>query len=526
MILPRLRGVVLTGVVALLLSGCGLFASDEPDGSAPEPALSPSPVETSGSATPSPGPGLQRFYTQRLTWKKCRDHDECSELLVPLDYTLPQGRTIRLSLLRVPAARPDSRIGSLVVNPGGPGVSGVDYAASADGAFGAELLSAFDIVGFDPRGVGASTPLECVGTGQLDDLVASDPDPDTPAEVRESDRLLSDLGSACVAHDRALVRHMSTVEVDRDLDILRAALGDRKLFFLGASYGTFIGAKYADLFPKRVGRMVLDGALDPALETRKLNLVQARAFEVALRAYVGHCVDAGQCFLGDSLEAGTRRIREFLDSVEESPLPGLGSRTLQSGTAVLGIWLPLYNKDYWGLLDQALKSAFGGSGAALLSLADAYLSRGPNGYLNNQITAQLAVNCLDHDDAVPSAKVEKLIPRFEKVSATFGAVFAYGMSACASWPVHTGTKAAPVEARGAPPILVVGTTRDPATPLAWARSLAEPARLGRAGQSGRRRAHRVPRRQLVRRHGGGVLSRVRQGPSCGCRLLMEGVENG
>jgi pimeloyl-ACP methyl ester carboxylesterase len=436
--------------------------------------LTPSPIGSSSpEASVTPEPSLSRFYDQRLTWKKCRDTDECSRLTVPLDYAHPDGRTIRLSLLKMPARDARHRIGSLVVNPGGPGASGVDYAARGASSFGPELLSSFDIVGFDPRGVGLSTPLRCEGTRALDTLIASDPDPDTPAETAYSDGLLQRLGRDCLKESGALVRHMSTVEVAKDLDVLRAALGDRRLSFFGASYGTFIGATYAQLFPGHVGRMVLDGALDPSLSTLQLSLVQAKGFEVALRAYVGACVGRGGCFLGGSVDAGTRRIREFLDAVEKQPLPGSGGRDLEVGNALVGIWLPLYYKSYWPILDSALKAAFDGDGAQLLMLADAYVSRGRDGYKGNGIEALYAVNCLDHDDGIASSDLAPYEPRFLKASPTFGRVFAYGLTACESWPVHTGRAGEPIEAKGAPPILVVGTTRDPATPLVWAESLAE-----------------------------------------------------
>jgi pimeloyl-ACP methyl ester carboxylesterase len=469
---PR-RTVVLLAVLALLLSGCGLLGSSD-DAPRSEPTLTPSPIGSTGpDATASAEPSLARFYDQKLTWKKCREGDECSTLTVPLDYAKPDGRTIKLSVLRVPARDRKGRVGSLVVNPGGPGGSGIDYAASGSSSFGSALLASFDIVGFDPRGVGESTPLKCEGTKDLDTLIASDPDPDTPAETRYSDGLLRKLGDDCLRRSGALVRHMSTVEVAKDVDVLRAALGDRKLSYFGASYGTFIGATYAQLFPGHVGRMVLDGALDPSISTLQLSLVQAKGFETALRAYVGACVDRGGCFLGSTVDAGTQRIRQFLDSVEKSPLPGSGSRKLEVGNALLGVWLPLYSKSYWPILDQALKTAFDGSGAQLMALADAYVSRGSDGYQDNSLEALYAVNCLDHDDGIPSSQVDRYVPRFEKVSPTFGAVFAYGLSACENWPVHTGRTGEPVSADGAAPIMVVGTTRDPATPLVWAESLAK-----------------------------------------------------
>jgi pimeloyl-ACP methyl ester carboxylesterase len=474
---PPARGIVLSAVLAVLLSGCGMFGGAHPSGTTtppPTPTLSPSAITSTGpAATVTARPGLAKFYTQKLTWSKCRGRDQCSTLRVPLDYADPGGRALSLALLKVPASAPGRRIGSLVVNPGGPGASGIEYAARASSSFGSELLAAFDIVGFDPRGVGHSTPLKCAGTSELDNLIASDPDPDTPAETRHSDHLLQVLGADCVKESGDLVRHMSTVEVAKDLDVLRAALGDKRLSYFGASYGTAIGATYAGLFAKRVGRMVLDGALDPSVSTTQLGLVQAKGFEVALRAYVGACVNRGGCFLGSSVDAGTRRIRTFLDGVEKRPLPGLGARRLEVGNAVLGIWLPLYSKSYWPILDGALKSAIAGNGAQLLNLSDAYVSRGPDGYTDNSLEALYAVNCLDHDDGVPSAQVGRYTARFERASPTFGAIFAYGLSACENWPVHSGRKGAPVHAAGAPPILVVGTTRDPATPLVWARSLAK-----------------------------------------------------
>jgi pimeloyl-ACP methyl ester carboxylesterase len=471
-VLARLTAPV---ALALLLSGCGLLGSGGDDGSS-RSTLSPSPIP-SGSSTPETTagsePSLARFYDQDLRWKDCRDGDRCASLTVPLDYARPQGRTLELALLKVPAKDQQGKVGSLVVNPGGPGGSGVDYAASAASSFGGPLLRSFDVVGFDPRGVGQSDPLRCEGTAALDTLIASDPDPDTAAETKTSDALLTDLGRGCLQQSGALVRHMSTVEVAKDVDVLRAALGDRRLSWFGASYGTFIGATYAELFPDHVGRMVLDGALDPSLTTLRLSLVQARGFEVALRAYVGACVDRGGCFLGDSVDAGTRRIRSFLDTVERRPLPGNGSRRLEIGNAVLGVWLPLYSKTYWPILDQALKAAFAGQGAQLLALADAYVSRGPDGYQDNSLEALYAVNCLDHDDGVPSAQVARYVPRFEKASPTFGAAFAYGLSACENWPVHSGRRGERLGATGPTPIMVVGTTRDPATPLVWAQSLVD-----------------------------------------------------
>ncbi len=467
-----LRVASLTAVLALLLSGCTLSR-----GSDAKPPLPPSPLQSSTAGQPPPT-DLTRYYDQRISWTPCRGGDQCARITVPLDYAHPQGRAISLAVLKVPAADPSRKVGALVVNPGGPGGSGLDYAASAPSYFGTALRDSFDIVGFDPRGVGESTPVHCLSNAQLDQFVASDPDPDNTAEINASDRMLAQFGEGCLKDSGALARHISTLEAAKDMDILRAVLGEQKLTYFGASYGTFLGATYAGLFPKRVGRMVLDGAIDPSLSTLRLNLVQAHGFEVALRAYVAHCVDQGGCFLGPTVDAGTARIRRFLAAVEAKPLPGSDGRQLTVGNAVLGIWAPLYNRSYWPILDTALQQAFAGNGATLLSLSDAYTSRGPNGYKDNSLEALYAVNCLDHDDSIPSLKVPSYFPEFEKASPTFGRVFAFGLSSCSKWPVHTGRVPEPIHADGAPPILVIGTTRDPATPLAWARALAHQLQSG------------------------------------------------
>ncbi len=473
---PR-RAVVVALTLGVTLAGCGIFSAEDP--AVPEPTLSATPIEPDEPSESPAGPDaaeLAAFYDQQLDWQDCGDND-CARLEVPLDYADPQGETLEISVLRVPAAGKQQRVGSLVVNPGGPGGSGVDYASNADSYFGPELRQAFDIVGFDPRGVARSTPLDCVSDSELDTFVAADPDPDTAAERRRSDRLLRDFGDGCLAKSGGLAEHMSTEEAARDIDVLRAALGDGKLSYFGASYGTFLGATYAELFPDRVGRLVLDGALDPSLSSLELNLVQAKGFETALRAYVGACVDRGGCFLGESVTAGTRRIRALLDQIERQPMDA-GSRTLFAGNAVLGIWAPLYNESFWSTLDIALRSAFGGDGSVLLSLSDSYVSRGGDGYLNNSLEALYAVNCLDHDDAIDSSEVEQYLPRFEKASPTFGAIFAFSLSSCSEWPIHTGRVPEPIAAAGAAPILVVGTTRDPATPLEWAEALADQLESG------------------------------------------------
>jgi pimeloyl-ACP methyl ester carboxylesterase len=413
-----------------------------------------------------------------VSWRDCRDDLECAEIEVPLDYADPDGDVITLSMLRAPAEDAGRRIGSLVVNPGGPGVSAMDYAARSGSAFGEELRAVFDIVGVDPRGVAASTPVECRSDEELDTYIASDPSPDTGAELRAARELFSDFGEGCLDDSGDLARHISTEESARDLDIVRAVLGQEQLTYFGASYGTFLGATYADLFPERAGRLVLDGAIDPTVDAVEQAEVQAGGFETALRAYVENCVEDGDCYLGDDVEGGLERIRGLLEDLDQEPLPGDGERKLTEGTAVYGIWAPLYDENYWGLLDSGLEAALDGDGRALLVLSDAYVSRGPEGYLNNSIEALLAINCLDRSGGLTPAQARRQESRLVEASPTFGRIFAVGLTGCRDWPVQTGNQPSELTASGSDPILVIGTTRDPATPLVWAEALAEQLEAG------------------------------------------------
>jgi pimeloyl-ACP methyl ester carboxylesterase len=468
---PRTRGTALLGVLLVLvtaLSGCGLFG----DSSGSKATSSPSSAAPSfSSSQPSSTPStLAGYYQQSLHWSACGSGHQCARLQVPLDYAHPAGRSIQLAVLKVPALDKAKRLGSMVVNPGGPGASGVDYARSAATVYGKKIREAYDVVGFDPRGVGSSTALSCLSDHQLDRLVASDPDPDTAAERRQSDALTKQLGDGCLEKSGSLTRHVSTVEVAKDLDVLRAALGDRKLTYFGASYGTSIGATYASLFPTHVGRMVLDGALDASVPLVPFNLVQAHGFEVALRAYVAACVAKGDCYLGSTVDAGIARIQRFMRDVEARPLRDRTGE-VPIGLAIYGIYLPLYNQRLWPVLDRALQNAFNGDPGILRLAAYEYLGRSPAGHWDNELEAFDAITCLDRDEGVPIDKVESYVPRFEKASPTFGRVFAYSLPLCSVWPVHSGRHPKALHVTKAPPVLIVGTTRDPATPLVWAQSL-------------------------------------------------------
>lgn len=463
---PRLTALSATLAMVMLpvLSACSVLGD--------EPKLPAEPLASGEVDAPAPPDALAAYYDQDVDWRRCRGSMECGSLEVPLDYAAPGGERITLSLLRIPATDEAHRIGALVVNPGGPGGSGVEYAARAEDFFGAEVRAAFDIVGFDPRGVGESTPVDCLSDDAMDEFLAFDPDPESLTEGQEAEAKLAEFGKGCLELSGDLPRHMSTVEAARDIDLIRAALDQPRLAYFGASYGTLLGATYAELFPERVGRLVLDGAIDPTLDGVETSLVQARGFETALRAYVENCVDEGDCFLGRSADDGLERIRGLLDALDSQPIAGEGGRELTQGLAVLGIWAPLYDQSAWPLLDRALKAGLAGDGSILLSFADQYVGRGPEGYIDNSTEALYAVNCLDRGDSVPLDEVGSYEDRFVEASPTFGRIFAFGLTACGAWPVEAGEPLT-IRGEGAAPILVVGTSRDPATPLAWAEALAD-----------------------------------------------------
>ncbi|MGH8823639.1 MAG: alpha/beta hydrolase [Jiangellaceae bacterium] len=464
------RALSALAAVALLAAAC---SSDQPT-IGREPTSTPAPDATAGVDE-----ALSRFYGQTLEWEPCRDEFECATAQVPLDYDAPDGEVIELALLRAPATG-DDRIGSLLVNPGGPGGSGVDYATST--VVNDAVHERFDIVGFDPRGVGESAPVDCLSDTDLDEFVSADGSPDDATEVMLLVEQASGLADGCATRETAMLPHLGTADVARDLDVLRAALGDEQLNYLGKSYGTSIGAVYAEQFPERVGRVVLDGAIDPALTGAEVAFGQAEGFERALDAYLAYCLEGEECPLGRIETEARSTLANLLDVIDATPLPTDDeSRPLTEGLAVRGIALPLYLTPDQGypVLSLALDDALAGDGAALLALADIYLFRNPDGtYDGNTNEAIYAVNCVDRPHPSSIAEIEAAIPEFEAASPIFGSFLAWDELTCVEWTVPPATEVAPVTAPGAGPIVVVGTTGDPATPYEWAESLARQLESG------------------------------------------------
>ncbi|MEJ7833436.1 MAG: alpha/beta hydrolase [Nocardioides sp.] len=480
--MTRVVVIVLVAVLVLGGVGAGVFAltgggdDTEPQSDAttsvPSPTAPPDP-----EAIAPPSPDLEPFYSQTIAWESCGDN-QCGTFEVPVDYRDATGETIEIALLKVPAE--GDRIGSLVVNPGGPGAPGTQYAAQAGSAFRTPLLEAFDVVGFDPRGTGDSDPVDCLSDVDLAALLSADPDPDDAAEATAYAEAAAEFHAGCVANSDSLIEHVTTAETARDMDVLRAALGEKTLTYFGASYGTKLGATYAELFPDKVGRFVLDGAVDVSLPSRELSLAQAGGFETALSAYVDNCVQTvDDCFLGESVEEGLQTISDLLAEIDAEPLPtSSDDRMLTVGNAFYGVITPLYVRDYWTILSQALGQALDGDGSALLVLSDLYASREGGTFSDNSTEAIVAISCLDDPFAIEPDEVPAQFADFEEAAPTFGRIFAWGLVTCRGIQVKSTEKPLKIRAEGAAPIVVVGTTRDPATPYEWAVALSDQLESG------------------------------------------------
>lgn len=453
--------VLVSVLSAALLAGCGVL---------------PAPDTTSTPDTDGVDSALMPYYGQRIVWKDCGDGFRCATVRAPLDWSEPDGATIRLALAMHPAS--GDRRGTLFTNPGGPGASGVDFLrSSAAKFFDQDLLEHYDLVAWDPRGVGASSPVDCYGTKALDSFLFDDPDlPEGSAELRrETAEDAEAFGRACLARTGQLLAHVGTADTVRDLDMLRSAAGEAKLDYFGFSYGTYIGALYADRFGSRVGRMVLDGAVDPSQSTFDEALANTEAFGAALKGYLAACLQASSCpFSGETVDGAIDRIATLLLRLRASPMRAEDGRAVNSVVLRTAIIAALYDQRAWATLTVALDGILRGRPGVAQRLADSYVDRGAAGYTSNLFEAIYAVNCLDKPVTTDVAELRRQGRLLDAADPLRRAdnTDDLGNQVCGSWPVPVEGKVARVTAAGAPPIVVIGTTGDPATPYASARSLA------------------------------------------------------
>lgn len=445
------KGILAATLVVLLVAGC----SKAVDGRAV-------------AAVPPPGSPIQ--------WSECESTNplvpvppnvECGKLSVPLDYTNPDGGVARLAMIRFKAT--GDKIGSLVINPGGPGVSGVTSAADLVGTMPPSVLERFDLIGFDPRGVGGSTPAVWCNSDADNDRLRADPQVDySPEGVEYIDGETKAFVQRCVDKStKEVLANVGTANVVKDLDRIRAAVGDDKLTYLGYSYGTRIGGAYAEEFPQNVRAMVLDGAIDPNADPIEEDLRQAAAFQKAFDDYAADCAKDPNCPLGTDPAKATDVYKSLVDPLVEKPAETEDPRGLAYSDAIVGTILPLYSPTIWPRLTEGLNELKSGRGDGLLTLADLYMHRDPDGHYDNSTDVRVAVNCVDQPPETDRAKLLEKDRRAREAAPfmSYGEFTGYApMDTCAFWPVPPTTEPHEISVKGLPPTLVISTTNDPATP--------------------------------------------------------------
>ena len=449
-------------------------------GRAPAAKSTASPSADPSSGKPNEAPagdvpkGLEKFYKQKLAWAPCKDKPQmqCADVKVPLDYKKPDGKTITVAMAKVPAAN-GKPIGSLFVNPGGPGESGIDLVSGADKIFSKALRDQYDIVGFDPRGVGSSTAVDCVSDAELGKYLDSEFDLSTPEGKKAEKAQAEKFAKGCKDKSGDLLAHVGTESAARDLDVLRGLVGDKKLNYFGFSYGTSLGGMYANLFPKKAGRLVLDGALDPQFGGARMGYEQTIGFEKAFERYAEYCVKGGNCPLGSSVDAAKKKMRALFDQAFKKPFPTADpKRPLNRNMLKYGVMLAMYSTAYRPYLDTGLSQLIkNNDGSFLLEWYDLASGRQGGKFKNNSNEARTAINCADYPASSPSV-TKKYQEKLKKEAPLFGAGSdGEGTDLCSLLPYHPKSNPGPYTAKGSAPIVVIGTRHDPATPYHWAQAL-------------------------------------------------------
>jgi pimeloyl-ACP methyl ester carboxylesterase len=413
---------------------------------------------------------LSAYYAQELQWQSCYEDYECADLLVPIDYTNLKTGTFDISVLKYRTTN-KKKLGSLIVNPGGPGGSGVDYAYAAEYLFSPAILNAYDIVGFDPRGVSRSEPIICLTDKELDANYASDAKPDNEKEFARTLIDSKKFIQQCEEKNKHLTS-FSTANAARDMDILRQAVGDKQLNYMGKSYGTFLGTLYAQFFPNKVGRMVLDGAVDPTISDFQQSLTQAIGFDKAFAAFAADCNTQSDCPLPKDKDAAIAVMKKLFKQAEKKPIATKSdNRILSESLMVLGTASALYDSATgWPDLHKAIAEAKNGEGETFLKLADEYTGRLEDGsYRSNEFDSAAIIDCLDFTDVRTIGEMKQDARVFDEKAPLFGPYLAYSGLGCKYFESPKATVIASLKTVN--PIVIIGTTGDPATPYQWALGL-------------------------------------------------------
>ncbi|MFM1983691.1 MAG: hypothetical protein RL723_126 [Actinomycetota bacterium] len=460
-----MRNKLIALLAVLTLTGCSVIS------------VSPSVTGPQPSAEAGVSSELKKFYGQEISWSTCGSVGTfCSDLMVPADWVNPLGQTIKIAVAyhKASVAKP---LGSVIFNPGGPGSSGVDWIVDSIDQLGTKALrDNFNIVGFDPRGVGQSEPtVKCLNSKDTDNFLYGDAGYElgSKEDILDTRLRVKKFTEACIKNTGSNIQFIDTVSAAKDLDVIRAVFGDRKINYLGFSYGTLLGATYASLFTDRVGRMVLDGAIDPTVSDAEQNVSQLKGFDLALGNYLRDCLGSPDCPFSGSVAKSQQRIIALLKSLELKAIPTDTDRELTIWAAITGMIMPLYSSSWWPALNQGFEEAFNGDGTTLLALADTYNDRSEDGtYATNLMEANIAISCLDSREPADERSMTAQNRRVIEASPTLGRYWQFGALSCEQWPFPVASHPDSYSAKGSDPILVVGTTGDPATPYNQAVSLA------------------------------------------------------
>ena len=442
------------GVAQPATPGASSSTPSDSDASAPGPVGEPGP---DGAPRPyDPGP---------IAWEEFDDGIDRAQVVVPVDYAEPEGATISLNVMRFRALDPNDRIGSLLVNPGGPGAAGTDLARFAAYQFDRPLLEHFDIVGWDPRGAEASEPaIDCIDDADYDRLYGEiDSTPDTAAERTALIEAARTFAEGCAANSQGILEFVGTNNSARDIDSIRRALGEDQISFFGFSYGSELGAAWATLYPDTVRAIVIDGASDPGADQLEASLQQTAGFEQSIVAFLDQCADEGCQFAGN--DDPDTEFLELMERLDESPVPSEPGRPpVNRAVATQAVVMAMYDDRYWPALDRSLAAAADGDGSGLLELYDAYYRRDRDGTYSNLLEAFQAISCADIAERTTVDDDDANVELFVEAAPHLVPDDSVGGYFCTFFPPARDPRF-DITGAGAGPIAVIGTSGDPATPF-------------------------------------------------------------